>query len=141
MNYENVLLEQIEAGIYLLTVNRPKALNALNSSTLDEIGAAAAEAGADPDARVLLVTGAGDNNLRHRAQLKIEAAQHLRHAGWVLPQQSGMGSQGALRFLQQLLHHAPKLERSVVRKRLSDPNQFLHCQGSMFVHRHLCPIP
>lgn len=60
MNYENVLLEQIEAGIYLLTVNRPKALNALNSSTLDEIGAAAAEAGADPDARVLLVTGAGD---------------------------------------------------------------------------------
>ncbi|HSH70078.1 MAG TPA: enoyl-CoA hydratase/isomerase family protein, partial [Deferrisomatales bacterium] len=60
MSYENVLLEQPEAGIYLLTVNRPKALNALNSRTLDEIGAAAAEAGADPDSRVLLVTGAGD---------------------------------------------------------------------------------
>ena len=60
MSYENVLLEQPEAGIYLLTVNRPKALNALNSRTLDEIGAAAAAAGADPDARVLLLTGAGD---------------------------------------------------------------------------------
>jgi enoyl-CoA hydratase len=60
MSYENVLLEQPEAGIYRLTVNRPKALNALNSRTLDEIGAAAAEAGADPEARVLLVTGAGE---------------------------------------------------------------------------------
>jgi enoyl-CoA hydratase len=60
MSYENVLLEQPEPGIYRLTVNRPKALNALNADTLDEIGAAAAAAGADPDARVLLVTGAGD---------------------------------------------------------------------------------
>ncbi len=60
MAYENVLLEQPEAGIYLLTVNRPKALNALNGQTLDEIGAAAAQVAADPEARVLLVTGAGD---------------------------------------------------------------------------------
>jgi enoyl-CoA hydratase len=58
--FENVLLEQPEAGIYVLTVNRPKALNALNGQTLDEIGLAAAEVDADPSARVLLVTGAGD---------------------------------------------------------------------------------
>ncbi len=59
MAYENVLLEK-EGGVYTLTVNRPKVLNALNLATLDEIGAAAAEAGRDPEARVLLVTGAGD---------------------------------------------------------------------------------
>ncbi len=60
MAYQNVILEQVEPGIYRLTVNRPKALNALNSATLDEIGAAALEVGADPAARALILTGAGD---------------------------------------------------------------------------------
>ena len=60
MSYANILLEQPEPGIHLLTVNRPKALNALNSDTLDEIGAAIVAVGRDPAARVLLVTGAGD---------------------------------------------------------------------------------
>ncbi|MGH8648541.1 MAG: enoyl-CoA hydratase-related protein, partial [Burkholderiales bacterium] len=58
--FRNILLEQPEAGIYLLTVNRPKALNALNAATLDEIAAALARVAADEAARVLLVTGAGD---------------------------------------------------------------------------------
>ncbi|MBI5017770.1 MAG: enoyl-CoA hydratase/isomerase family protein [Deltaproteobacteria bacterium] len=49
-----------EPGIYLLTVNRPKALNALNPATLGEIGQAVAQVAADGAARVLLVTGAGD---------------------------------------------------------------------------------
>ena len=60
MSFQNILLEQPEAGIYLLTVNRPRALNALNSVTLDEIGAAADVIARDAGARVALVTGAGD---------------------------------------------------------------------------------
>jgi len=59
MAFKNILLEQPEAGIHLLTVNRPKALNALNAATLDEIAAALARVAADDAARVLLVTGAG----------------------------------------------------------------------------------
>lgn len=62
MAFENVLLEQPEAGIYLLTVNRPKALNALNAQTLGEIEVAAGQVDADPNARVLLVTGAGEKS-------------------------------------------------------------------------------
>jgi enoyl-CoA hydratase len=59
-SFGNILLEQPEAGIHLLTVNRPKALNALNSATLDEIAAAIKQVALDDAARVLLVTGAGE---------------------------------------------------------------------------------
>lgn len=60
MEFENILLEQVEAGIYRLTVNRPRSFNALNSATLDEIYAAGEQIANTPDARVLLVTGAGE---------------------------------------------------------------------------------
>ena len=60
MVFKNILLEQPEEGIYLLTVNRPKALNALDAATLDEIAAAIGKIAGDDRARVLLVTGAGE---------------------------------------------------------------------------------
>jgi enoyl-CoA hydratase len=60
MTFTNILLEQPEPGIWLLTVNRPKSLNALNAATLEEIGAAVAKVAADVQARVLLITGAGE---------------------------------------------------------------------------------
>jgi enoyl-CoA hydratase len=60
MAFQNILIEQPGPGIYLLTLNRPKALNALNSATLDELAHAIAQVAADESARVLLVTGAGD---------------------------------------------------------------------------------
>jgi len=60
MTYQNIVLEQTEPGIHVLTVNRPKALNALNPATLDEIADAVAHVAAESEARVLLVTGAGD---------------------------------------------------------------------------------
>jgi enoyl-CoA hydratase len=60
MSYANVTLDQPEAWIYLLTINRPKALNALNRATLADIAAAVEAVRADVAARVLLVTGAGD---------------------------------------------------------------------------------
>jgi enoyl-CoA hydratase len=60
MAYQNIILEHAEPHVYVLTVNRPKALNALNAATLDEIIDAVAHVAADSAARALLITGAGD---------------------------------------------------------------------------------
>lgn len=59
MKYENVILEK-EAELAILTVNRPKALNALNKDTLLDIKAAIEEVAQDEQIKVLIVTGAGD---------------------------------------------------------------------------------
>jgi enoyl-CoA hydratase len=60
MSYESILLAEPEPGIWLLTINRPKALNALSPQVLYEVATAVAHVNADAGARVLLVTGAGD---------------------------------------------------------------------------------
>ena len=60
MNFQNLLLEQPEPGLYLLTLNRPQALNALNAATLEELMRAIGQLAGDPGARVLLLTGAGE---------------------------------------------------------------------------------
>ncbi|PWV60191.1 enoyl-CoA hydratase-related protein [Plasticicumulans acidivorans] len=70
MSYENVLLDEIEAGIWVLTVNRPHALNALNSATIADIGAALQAVAANAAARVLIVTGAGEKAFVAGADIK-----------------------------------------------------------------------
>ena len=60
MTYETILLDQPESGVWLLTINRPKALNALSPQVLYEVATAVAHVNADAGARVLLVTGGGD---------------------------------------------------------------------------------
>jgi len=87
MTFTNILLEQPEAGIYLLTVNRPKALNALNAATLDEIAAAVTVVAKDATARVLLVTGAGDKafvagaDITEMKDATIEQAREISERG------------------------------------------------------------
>jgi enoyl-CoA hydratase len=60
MPYLNLHLEQPDTGFYLLTLNRPHALNALNAGTLIELADALEEVRTDERARVLLIPGAGD---------------------------------------------------------------------------------
>jgi len=56
MAYENILVER-DPAISTITVNRPKALNALNSHTLRELTQAVRECA---DSRVIILTGAGE---------------------------------------------------------------------------------
>jgi len=57
MAYENVLLEK-EDRVAILTINRPKALNALNNDTLLDIKSAITEIKEDSSIDVLIITGA-----------------------------------------------------------------------------------
>ncbi len=59
MAYENILFE-VQNGVGLLTFNRPKALNALNPATLEEVNDVLEKVRTDDDVRVLVLTGAGD---------------------------------------------------------------------------------
>lgn len=56
--YETVLYD-VRDAIATLTLNRPERLNALNDQLRDDLHAAVKQAEADPDVRVLVVTGAG----------------------------------------------------------------------------------
>jgi enoyl-CoA hydratase len=61
MTYQNIILEHAEGGqVGVLTVNRPKALNALNAATLDELAHALARIAEDTAVLALLITGGGD---------------------------------------------------------------------------------
>ena len=56
--FDNISVEK-QAGLAYLTINRPKALNALNKMTLEEIGAALEDIRDDAGISGLIVTGAG----------------------------------------------------------------------------------
>jgi len=61
MAWNNILVEK-ENFIAVLTINRPKVLNALNAETLEEVSQAIDELGADDGIRVIIITGAGERS-------------------------------------------------------------------------------
>ncbi|WP_458628120.1 enoyl-CoA hydratase/isomerase family protein [Winogradskyella sp. PC D3.3] len=59
MNYENILSEHSN-GITIITINRPKKLNALNKATIQELHDAFEAADTDVNTKVIIVTGSGE---------------------------------------------------------------------------------
>lgn len=57
---EETVLFEVADGIGLITINRPDKMNAMTYATIDEISAILDQAEADPEIRVLIITGAGD---------------------------------------------------------------------------------
>ena len=56
MSYENILVET-RGRVGLITLNRPKALNALNDALMDELGDALAKFDADENIGCMVITG------------------------------------------------------------------------------------
>jgi enoyl-CoA hydratase len=59
MEYKNILLSY-EGELGILVINRPKALNALNMETLQDIQMGIQEVKNHPEAKVLIITGSGE---------------------------------------------------------------------------------
>ncbi len=69
MSYENILVEQ-RGAVTLVTLNRPQALNALNSSVLEELIDAFAKFEADASQGCAVLTGAGEKAFAAGADIK-----------------------------------------------------------------------
>ncbi|NJR24822.1 MAG: hypothetical protein HC786_23015 [Richelia sp. CSU_2_1] len=66
LEFKNLTLDYSEDGaIAIITLNRPKALNALNSETLQELGAALEACLEPPETMALIITGSGEKGFCH----------------------------------------------------------------------------
>jgi enoyl-CoA hydratase len=74
MAFENLLVDR-DGAVAVLTVNRPKVLNALNAQTLDELRRAALELQRDESVRAIVLTGAGDKSFVAGADINELARQ------------------------------------------------------------------
>jgi len=79
MTLENLLIER-DAAVLVVTINRPKVMNALNAALLAELSAVIDDAGADADVRALVITGAGEKAFVAGADIN-ELAQQTPVAG------------------------------------------------------------
>src|SRR5271165_3711259 len=73
MPYENILVE-LREPLAVLTLNRPKVLNALNAATFRELSAALEDLVSNPAVRAILLTGAGEKAFAAGADIQ-ELAQ------------------------------------------------------------------
>jgi enoyl-CoA hydratase len=86
MAYEMLIVER-DGPVLVITINRPKALNALNRAVLDELSAVVDEASTDREVRSLIVTGAGERafvagaDITELAVLTPEAARAFARRG------------------------------------------------------------
>jgi enoyl-CoA hydratase len=73
-NLEHLLIER-DGGVAIVTVNRPKVLNALNTATLDELRRAMLAFRYDEGVRAVIVTGAGEKSFIAGADINELAVQ------------------------------------------------------------------
>lgn len=86
MEYKNILFE-VSEGIATITINRPKALNALNSDVMAELNDASLKCKTDEAIKVVIITGSGEKSfvagadISQMAELRPQQAMDFMEAG------------------------------------------------------------
>jgi enoyl-CoA hydratase len=86
MEYKNILFE-VSEGIATITINRPKALNALNSDVMCELMDASIRCKMEEAIKVVIITGAGEKSfvagadISQMAELRPQQAMDFMEAG------------------------------------------------------------
>ncbi len=86
MAYENITTAQ-EDRVHIITINRPKQLNALNKATIQELHDALDAANKDESTRAIILTGSGEKafvagaDIKEFANFNIEQGQELAANG------------------------------------------------------------
>lgn len=75
MDYQNIIFA-VEDGIATITINRPKALNALNQATVSELKDVVEKIAADKAIKVVIITGAGAKSFVAGADIKEMASKN-----------------------------------------------------------------
>ena len=85
MNFKNILVQKKER-LALITIHRPKKLNALNKATISELNAVFEELEEDENIRVIIITGSGEKafvagaDISEFAHFSIEEGSDLARA-------------------------------------------------------------
>jgi enoyl-CoA hydratase len=74
MAFENLLVER-DGAVLVVTINRPKVLNALNDATIAELGAVIDTDAAEDGVRAIVLTGAGEKSFVAGADINELAVQ------------------------------------------------------------------
>ena len=97
MDFENIIIEH-EGSIGIITINRPKKLNALNRQTIAELHRAFAQLEEDREIRVILLTGSGEKSF-------VAGADISEFASFSVAQGEQLASEGQdllFNFVEQL---------------------------------------
>lgn len=86
MNFENILIQKKDS-LAQITINRPKKLNALNSTTINELNVAFETLEEDDNIRVIILTGSGEKafvagaDISEFAHFSVEEGEDLAREG------------------------------------------------------------
>jgi enoyl-CoA hydratase len=97
MSFENILVER-EGRVAVVTINRPRVLNALNGQTIAELRSAMAELRNDETVRAIVLTGAGEKSFVAGADINelavltpVQGKEHARAGQAVLDEIEHLG--------------------------------------------------
>ena len=87
MTYDCILVDRLEGGVGLVTLNRPEVLNALSTGLIAELDDALQALDSDPDVACIVVTGAGEKAFSSGADIHEVVAKgredgHLTRQAW-----------------------------------------------------------